>query len=135
MKIKISLLCILIILISSCVTRPDTIENKTNNQKNSTFTEKVEQIKTKLKKSRIESLKKKWPSLSEKEINAVYSKKIYMGMSRDGLLASWGKPKSINSSVGSWGKHEQFVYPGKNEYERIYVYVENGYITSWQEAF
>ena len=109
------------------------IEEERKKQEKVSFAEKLQQMQSKLKNDKIELLKKKWPNLSGNEIEAVYNKQIFIGMSRDGLLASWGKPEDINSSVGSWGKHEQFVYPGKNDYESVYVYVDNGYITSWQD--
>ncbi|MCD1656078.1 hypothetical protein K7J14_15365 [Treponema zuelzerae] len=98
-----------------------------------TFSEFLNRKQIELRNSQIESLKKRWPNLSDYEIECVYNKSIFIGMSRDGLIASFGNPEDINTSVGPWGKHEQFVYPGKKDYENIYVYVENGFITSWQD--
>jgi len=67
---------------------------------------------------------------SERERKAIREKKIFVGMSRASLLLSWGNPDRINRSVGRFGVHEQFVYgPSK----AVYVYVENDYITSWQD--
>ena len=48
-------------------------------------------------------------------------------MSEAALLKSWGKPQDINTSVGNWGVHKQYCYENYK-----YVYVENGYVTSWQ---
>lgn len=50
------------------------------------------------------------------------------GMTREEVVASIGRPNDINTSVGSWGKHEQWVY-GKSSF---YLYFENGILTSWQ---
>ena len=41
---------------------------------------------------------------------------------------SIGYPDDINSSVGSWGTHEQWVYEKKD----LYLYFENGILTSFQ---
>ena len=61
--------------------------------------------------------------LDEKEAQ----KTLYLGMSRYELIDRWGRPTDINTSVGSWGTHEQFIYPGG-----LYVYLQNGKVTSWQ---
>jgi hypothetical protein len=42
---------------------------------------------------------------------------------------SRGKPQKNNRSIGAWGVHEQWVY----QYARIYLYFENGKLTSWQD--
>lgn len=62
----------------------------------------------------------------KKAWDAIKNCKIYIGMTQEMLLMSWGKPEDINKSVGSWGVHEQWVYGN------TYVYLENGIITSWQ---
>ena len=48
-------------------------------------------------------------------------------MTKEMLIDSWGDPKEINRSVGSWGIHEQCIY------SKGYVYIENGFVTSWQD--
>jgi len=53
---------------------------------------------------------------------------VRLGMTADQVRkSSWGKPSSINRSVGSYGVHEQWVYGGNN-----YIYLENGRVTSIQ---
>jgi hypothetical protein len=53
---------------------------------------------------------------------------VRVGMSRAEVYAScWGKPERINSTIGSYGKHEQLVYRGNN-----YVYLEDGIVRSIQ---
>ena len=42
-------------------------------------------------------------------------------------LISLGKPNDINSTVGSWGTHEQWVYD-----DGFYCYFENGILKSYQ---
>lgn len=53
--------------------------------------------------------------------------KIEKGMARAALLVACGEPSEINYSSGSWGIHEQWVYP-----YRTYVYVEDGKVKSLQ---
>jgi hypothetical protein len=54
--------------------------------------------------------------------------KIWIGMTDEMALESWGKPEKNNRSVGSWGVHEQWIY-----HNDVYVYFENGILTSWQD--
>lgn len=58
----------------------------------------------------------------------IVSGKIRLGMTAEQVQQSWGKPKDINRSVGSWGVHEQWVYYGNK-----YLYFENDILTSWQD--
>ena len=71
------------------------------------------------------------PELPSGVKNAIADGKIYIGMKEEHLLASWGKPRDINKSVGSWGVHKQYVY-GYDVSSFQYVYVEDGEIVSWQ---
>lgn len=53
---------------------------------------------------------------------------VSIGMTAEEVVDSmWGKPQSINTSIGSWGTHEQWVYGGRN-----YLYFENGILKSIQ---
>ena len=56
---------------------------------------------------------------------------VYIGMQKSDLLIAIGGPEDINKSVGSWGEHLQYVYR-YGSYDRIYIYLENGVVTSWQ---
>jgi hypothetical protein len=60
--------------------------------------------------------------------NKILDKKIWLGMTDSMARESWGPPLENNRTVGSWGIHEQWVYP-KNKY----LYFENGILTSWQD--
>lgn len=75
----------------------------------------------KFTKEMIKKYGKKWGKI-------VGNKQIMIGMTKEMVLDSWGDPKDINRSVGSWGVHEQWVY-GNNQY----LYFENGKLTSWQD--
>ena len=102
-----------------------------------------------------EELKKKVPSMTSQQLCARYSrsrqkfireelhrrsaisakdwvlieeKSIRIGMSELALLCSIGEGEQRSRSVGSWGTHTQYVYG-----HGVYVYVENGVVTSWQD--
>ena len=53
---------------------------------------------------------------------------IVVGMTKDQVRASWGRPQSVNSTVSSSGTDEQWVY-GVGQY----VYFENGVMTMLQQ--
>jgi hypothetical protein len=59
---------------------------------------------------------------------AILNKKVTLGMSTDDVIASWGKPDHVNTTVTASGKHEQWVYGDQ------YLYFEDGRITSWQSS-
>lgn len=54
---------------------------------------------------------------------------LKLGISTCELYASWGLPNDENKSVGSFGVHIQHVYSSSG----VYVYSENGRVSSWQE--
>lgn len=58
---------------------------------------------------------------------AISGGQVVIGMTAEEARRSWGVPTKINTSIGSYGKHEQWVYPGHN-----YVYIENGVVTGAQ---
>ena len=67
------------------------------------------------------------PSWDKKTWKAIEKNKIYIGMNKEMVLMSWGKPKDINRTVGSWGSHEQWGYDSQ------YLYFENNKLTSFQD--
>ncbi|WP_243374601.1 hypothetical protein [Geotalea sp. SG265] len=73
-------------------------------------------------------LPNKLKKLGKKSLNAIANGKIFIGMTKDEAVASWGKPQDINRSAGSWGINEQWVYG-----DRTYLYFKNGRLTSWQD--
>lgn len=52
---------------------------------------------------------------------------VVTGWTKQMCLESWGEPKDINTTSGSFGVHEQWVY----DYNR-YLYFENGKLTTIQ---
>lgn len=71
------------------------------------------------------------PNIEGKYRKAILEGRIILGMTREMIIASWGKPDDINRHVGSWGVKEQFVYSSYSR--RAYVYIENGKLTSWSD--
>ena len=59
-------------------------------------------------------------------IDAVYEKRIFIGMPATCVLLSWGQPDHVNSTTLGSGSHDQWVYGSS------YVYIENGVVTSMQ---
>jgi hypothetical protein len=53
--------------------------------------------------------------------------RIWIGMTKEMLIDSWGEPDDINRTVGSFGVHEQCIYGNS------YVYLEDGILTTWQD--
>lgn len=51
---------------------------------------------------------------------------VKIGWDKEKCRLSWGEPRDINKSIGSWGVHEQWCYSGS------YLYFENGRLTSIQ---
>jgi len=66
-------------------------------------------------------------------------KSICIGMTKEQVLNALGIPSDVNTTTGSWGVHEQLVYESSSyiskryrEASRLYVYIENNILTSWQ---
>lgn len=57
----------------------------------------------------------------------IFSGKVWLGMTKEMAEDSWGKPKDVNRTVGSWGVKEQWVYSD------AYLYFDNGILNSWQD--
>lgn len=76
-----------------------------------------------LNKKREDVLIKK---LGAKTYNSLKEGNFWLGMTSEMAVVAFGSPNEINETVGSWGKHEQWVY------HNIYLYFENGKLTSYQ---
>lgn len=64
--------------------------------------------------------------LGAKTYNSLKEGNFWLGMTSEMAIVAFGSPNEINETVGSWGKHEQWVY------NNIYLYFENGKLTSYQ---
>lgn len=65
----------------------------------------------------------------KKALKAISEQKVFPGMTKEQVRASWGPPSRINTSGGRWGEHEQWVF---GESMSSYLYFENGRLSSWQ---
>jgi hypothetical protein len=75
-------------------------------------------------KARLEEYVQAHPEYRE----AILAKKVGLGMSTDDVIASWGKPDHVNTTVTAYGKHEQWVYGN------TYLYFNDGRLTSYQQS-
>jgi hypothetical protein len=76
------------------------------------------------KSARFIALKTKY---GEWATNRILQKTIWIGMTEEMLIDSWGNPQDINSTVTRYGSRKQYVYGGGQ-----YVYVVNGKVDAWQ---
>ena len=63
---------------------------------------------------------------TQRIIDAVYEKKVFVGMPANFVLLSWGEPDHVNSTTLSTGSHGQWVYGSS------YIYLDKGVVTSMQ---
>jgi hypothetical protein len=61
--------------------------------------------------------------------NNILYKNIVIGMTKEMVMAAIGYPDDINTTEGSWGTHEQWVY----DKEDMYIYFENNKLTTIQK--
>lgn len=89
------------------------------------LTENAE-IKAIIDQGLVEELTIKYGSIftAKRIINGGY----WIGMTEDMAWESLGSPDDINTSEGSWGIHEQWVYSERD----LYLYFEDGILTSIQ---
>lgn len=80
----------------------------------------------KAKQERINKLSAKYGKTYAK---LIADGKVRIGMTKEMCRESWGEPDDINVSIGSWGRHEQWVY---GETYSSYLYFENGKLTAIQ---
>lgn len=65
--------------------------------------------------------------LDAEQQESIKTRRIQIGMTPCMAVAAWGRPDDINRSVGSFGVHEQWVYPAN------YLYFRDGVLTSFQD--
>jgi hypothetical protein len=89
------------------------------------FAEDILKLKGQITPEKVAELK------AEKDALAIANKKsegVRIGMTKNQVLeSSWGRPNHVNTTTGSYGVHEQWVYNGYN-----YLYFEDGILTTIQ---
>ncbi|MBM4399250.1 MAG: hypothetical protein FJ041_02815 [Candidatus Cloacimonetes bacterium] len=71
----------------------------------------------------------KHPQWSKEDCLKIANRKIWTGMTKEQLLAAWGRPKAVDKTYHINSVMEQWAYGTLGPY----VYLENDYVTSWQE--
>ena len=61
---------------------------------------------------------------------AISRREILIGMTEGQAVRAWGRPTSINSTVSTGGKSEQWVY--RSDAGTAYIYMNNGRVRSTQ---
>jgi hypothetical protein len=82
-----------------------------------------------LKKNAMEKKERLIKKYGQSIANKIIVGKIWIGMTDDMARASMGQPDDINRTVTRYGTSEQWVY----NRIRMYLYFEDGILTSWQE--
>lgn len=75
------------------------------------------------------------PKYGKSNAKLMIEKRVKLGWSKDMCRESWGSPNEINTTSGSWGVHEQWVYEVSYEdyYNMSCLYFENGILTTIQD--
>jgi hypothetical protein len=60
--------------------------------------------------------------------NRLKTGNVWIGLTEEMTVIAWGRPKKVNSTSGSWGTHDQWVYESGS-----YLYFEIGKLTSIQK--
>ncbi len=92
--------------------------------------EKSDEKAERERKYEIEKYIQQHPERSEFK-NVILEKKIRIGMNKDEVRLSWGKPRDINRTVTIYGTSEQWIY-GSLNYAN-YLYFDDSILTSWQD--
>lgn len=74
----------------------------------------------------------KYPNWPESVWNKIKEQKVSIGMTKEQVLLSWGKPDDINKTILTNLMSEQWVY-GDPLYGAQYVYFDNDVVTALQE--
>lgn len=68
-----------------------------------------------------------YPSWDKSIVETIKKQKIRLGMTKDQVLLSWGKPESVNRTVTLYGTKEQWIY------RKTYLYFEDNKLTAYQD--
>jgi Protein of unknown function (DUF2845) len=63
---------------------------------------------------------------------AIAKKEVFIGMTSEEVVRSWGKPNKINRSVSARSVHEQWIYERGSIGRSQYLYMEDGTLRSLQ---
>lgn len=71
---------------------------------------------------------------SDVVIDKIIKNEVFIGMTTEQALFSWGRPDNIESRDGSWGSIEKWLY-GVDSQGNAYKYLhfKNGRLDEWEE--
>jgi hypothetical protein len=69
---------------------------------------------------------------TQRLLDSVYGRKVFVGMPKAFVLLSWGVPDDINRTMNENGTSEQWVYR-HGRFDGQYVYIEGDKVTSMQD--
>ena len=70
----------------------------------------------------------------EKVESAIQNRNVFVGMTAEEALQSWGQPTKINQTLSGSGTSEQWVFRRDGYVEGQYVYLTNGVVRSIQSS-
>lgn len=80
------------------------------------------------KRERAKLISSKFDKYGNVVVQKIIDGKIWVGMTDDMAISSWGKPNKINKTVSSFGAKEQWVYNDE------YLYFEDGKLVTFQTS-
>ena len=79
-----------------------------------------------------EQLQAEYPLWSTRDCERVAQHMIWIRMTAEQALESWGSPTEVHHSASEEGAVEQWVYPG-GRHGSVYLYFGNGVLVTWAE--
>jgi len=79
-----------------------------------------------------EQLQAEYPLWSVRDCERVAQHMIWIRMTAEQALESWGSPKEVHRSTSEEGAVEQWVYPG-GRHGSVYLYFGSGVLLTWAE--
>ena len=81
-----------------------------------------------IQNKRASEIKSKFKKYGSVVVDKIINEKIWIGMTPEMAVASWGNPEKVNKTVSSSGIKEQWVYPSD------YLYFKEGILRSFQSS-
>lgn len=69
----------------------------------------------------------------KKTARAIMEHEVYVGMTSDAALLSWGTPAKKNTNTINDVVNEQWIYPSATANKNRYIYLANGKVLRWDE--
>lgn len=66
---------------------------------------------------------------ADRDVGYIRERRVRLGMAECSVLAALGVPDKLNRTTNAAGRYDQWVYRKRG----VYVYTQDGTVTSWQE--